>query len=109
MFDPPVWASNNSVTSRAIEQQQINFHKQEKKTYERRIKKNEIQQTTIWNVSGFDLSNINSKCEIAHFHYMVLDMACHTSVYNITHDIAVVHSLTQSLLPRNEVAYVCKI
>lgn len=40
MFDrTPVWASNNSVTSRTIEQQQINFHKQEKKTYERRIKK----------------------------------------------------------------------
>lgn len=67
MFDrTPVWATNNSVTSRAIEQQQINFHKQEKKHMNVELKKNEIQQTTIWNVSGFDLSNINSKCEIAH-------------------------------------------
>lgn len=84
---------------------------------------------TIWNPSGFDLSNINHKWNCSrkintftiasrlHVLFvwktfttcMVLDMACHTSVYNITHGIAAVNSLTLSLLPRYEVAYVRKI
>lgn len=45
----------------------------------------------IWNVFGFDLFNINSKCEIVYFYYMVLDMVCYISVYNIIYDIVVVY------------------